>query len=112
MGDLTHVGAALQLRLQFAHQGSHCRHTLGVNARQCAINHRVDFLSGELSGKKGLDDGNFGVFLFGQFRALCIPVLLGGVATLLDHFVHDGQGAVVVDLDPLVDFDSFELGLN
>ena len=40
--DVTHIGASLELRLQFTHQLSHCGHASRLDTRQRLIDQRID----------------------------------------------------------------------
>ena len=64
----------------------------------------------QLCGEEFLNNGDFEVFLGGQFLAAGAQILLGGVATLLEHFVEYSQSARIINFDALVNFNAFEFG--
>ena len=45
LGDFAHVCAALQLRLELAHQGAHGGHAFRIDTRERLVNEGVDFFS-------------------------------------------------------------------
>src|SRR5262245_36073988 len=101
--ERAHVGAALDLRLQHAHDLAHVLHGRGAGRGDGVADERVELGAVELGGEVAGEQGDLGGFLRHEIGAVAGLELGDGFLALLDHLVDDREHLRIVELNALVD---------
>lgn len=102
--DGADIGTPLNFWLQDSHDFTHVSHDGSTTFSDGLLDQGGNFVCGQLLWQELLQHNDLGGLFVGEILATGSFKLADGIATLFDHFGHDGEDLFIIELDTGIDF--------